>query len=545
MKRVILSGIMLIFLIGLWMCAGTEKSLEMTGAVKEEAFIALETEAGQEDSEMKFSSSVIEEKTREILNKPEGVIMKSDLLEITEFEIRDCEEDIKEPFLDLQWYRNLVKVELEWCGVRSLAGAEELKELRELSLRDNHITDIEPVKNLTDLVSFSCAGNPVEDYSPLSRLVNLQSLQIGGHAVYDIGQTHFLTLTDADLAPIANLTKLKSLYAPWSGITSISALANLTQIEYLNLHNNRISDISILKGLGKLDYLELGQNEISDITPLYGLTNLTHIGLNDNQIPDDMLDRFFEIQKGESFTVTQSGRLREDMPEFTFLLEAHFDLKTGNYAVDSIAVYNGDMLLQTISIPELTLYGQTRTNEDKIDTLGFELEDLNFDGYQDIRLYDTFAGNSSQEWIYLVWDPELGIFESDERLKQIPDASFDQEKKLIYGGVRGSASSYYASMYQYIDGEIVEIGRRGEEDLFRTQEQIAHYFELASAEVDAAILLVQHNYVMERKEETGELETVFEEYILCAYDEEKNIEEEIHVEADSDLGRLIGEDKSK
>jgi len=54
--------------------------------------------------------------------------------------------------------------------------------------------------------------------------------------------------------------------------------------------------------------------------------------------------------------------------------------------------------LQTISIPELAMNGQPFTYDSMKDTLGFELEDLNFDGYQDIRLFDTTNGNYRVEW---------------------------------------------------------------------------------------------------------------------------------------------------
>ena len=111
------------------------------------------------------------------------------------------------------------KVELWNCGVESLEGAEELTNLRELNVRNNHITNIEPVKELAGLVSFSCAGNQVRGYSALGSLVNLEELQIG-----DDGSA------GTDITPLANLTKLKSLYAPWCGISDITALGSLTDL---------------------------------------------------------------------------------------------------------------------------------------------------------------------------------------------------------------------------------------------------------------------------------------------------------------------------
>ena len=141
----------------------------------------------------------------------------------------------------------------------------------------------------------------------------------------------------------------------------------------------------------------------------------------------------FDEQKNEAsmFTVTQKGRLREDMPEFTFVLTAYRDIGWGSYALQSLEVREGDTVLQTIAIPELTVFGQTQIYDSMEDTLGFELEDVNFDGYLDIRQYDAPNGNYREEWIYLVWDPGENRFEHDVRLNQISLATFDQVEQLM------------------------------------------------------------------------------------------------------------------
>ena len=172
----------------------------------------------------------------------------------------------------------------------------------------------------------------------------------------------------------------------------------------------------MLKHLAKLNYLELGLNRITDITPLYALNDLTDISLRDNEIPTQELSAFYEQKNADAaFTVTQKGRLREDMPEFTFRLNAYWDLQWDGYALQSLEICEGDTVVQTISIPELTAFGQTRIYDTMEDTLGFELEDVNFDGYLDIRQYDTPNGNYRQEWIYLGWNPDEYKFEYDAR----------------------------------------------------------------------------------------------------------------------------------
>ena len=501
--------------------------------------------------EILFHSPEIERRTRELLEKPEGAITKSDVLAITEFDFDGYEEiSCGKPFLDLQWFCNLEKVSLYHCGVQSLEGVEALTALKTLWVSRNHITDITPVSSLTRLVSFHCLGNDIDDYTPVSGLVHLEDLEIGN-----------VSEAKVDITFVTNMTNLKSLFARDCGISDISALGGLAQLEELSLGYNRISDISPLKNLQnltkvylnnnriddisplenkqKLTSLELENNRISDIAPLYGLHALKHIELKGNRISDSAFEQFFAERKDELITVTQTGKLREDMPEFTFRLTAYYDLRREGYALQTIDVYQGDTLLQAISIPELTWEGQTLQS-----TLEIVMEDVNFDGYQDILVFDVLNGNYRTEWIYLVWNVEEQKFENDIRLNQISLAVFDQEKQLIYGMERGGAAYHYYSTYQYIDGEIVKIRYYEEEGIFIFDEKIRQYYDAASVETGGVTFDAWYAHVMERNAASGQLEAVSEEYVFESYDSEgKAIEEEqLRIDVSSELGAQISAD---
>lgn len=466
-------------------CSNTADTTSKTSMELENPIEATQQEPLSE--EILFHSPEIESRTRELLEKPEGAITKSDVLAITEFEFGRYEEiSCDKPFLDLQWFCNLEKVDLYHCGVQSLEGVEALTALKTLWVNGNHITDITPVSSLMGLVSFHCLGNDIDDYTPVSGLIHLENLEIGN-----------VSEAEVDIAFTANMINLKALYARDCGISDISALGGLAQLEKLNLGNNRISDISPLTNLHnltevylnnnsisdisplenkqKLTSLDLENNRISDIAPLYRLHALKDIELKGNWISDSAFEQFYEERKDELITVTQTGRLREDMPEFTFRLTAYYDLQREGYALQTIDVYQDDILLQAISIPELTWEGQTLQ-----DTLEFVMEDVNFDGYQDILVFDVVNGNYRTEWIYLVWNVEKQKFENDIRLNQISLAVFDQEKQLIYGMERGGAAHHYYSTYQYIDGEIVKIHYYEEEGVDISDEKIRQYYDAAS-----------------------------------------------------------------
>lgn len=556
MKKYIFAGIILgISLFG-YGCSQTEVQPEQHTVQQSTA-----------DEEIIFKYTAIEEKTREILEKPQGVITKSDVLGIMEFEM-DAECAV--PFADLQWFENLESVVLSKCKVQKLNGVEKLTALKTLWVDDNNITDIKPIKNLTSLESFSCTDNPVNDYSPLRGLTGLKTLEIGDYrSVY------------TNIEAVSNLTNLTSLYAPMCGIEDISALENLTALEFVNLSRNRIEDISALGklekltslnlennqisditplsgltaltrlylrgnkisditplgGLKALEEIDLHDNRISDITPLYGLNDLTDINLWDNEISEEALADFYEQKNSAwTFTVTQNGRLREDMPEFAFHLTAYWNVQWGSCALQSIEVCEGDTVLQTISIPELSCSGQTQIYQSDKEALGFGLEDVNFDGYLDIRQYDAPNGNYRQEWIYLVWNPKEQKFEHDARLNQISLATFDQEKQLIYGMERDGAAMHYYSTYQYIDGKPVKIRYEEEEGIFLGDDK-SREFRIAASGKDEPTLYEGgwfYVHVMERNAATGELETVSEEYVFGSAEEE-----DLRVDVESELGQQI------
>ena len=118
-----------------------------------------------------------------------------------------------------------------------------------LNLRDNNISDISPLANLTNLEVLLLEGNKISDISPLSGLTNLKTLDLGDNAI-------------SDLSPLANLTNLKTL----------------------RLRNNVISDITPMVGLTNLAYLWLDSNAISNISAVAELTNLTELYLAGNPI---------------------------------------------------------------------------------------------------------------------------------------------------------------------------------------------------------------------------------------------------------------------
>lgn len=246
--------------------------------------------------------------------------------------------------------------------------------------------------------------------------------------------------------------------------------------------------------------------------------------------------------ESDCFTTTFHEKIKEDMPVFDFDLLAHYDKNTDGYSIDKLTVTDSadGRVIQEIPIPELTLFGRTNVSQYDKDTMGFELEDLNFDGYKDIRLFDTSNGNYRVEWLYFVWDPIKSIFVNDIRLNEISLANFDQEKQLIYGMERGSATDHYFSTYKYINEVPTLIRHYSQEYLHRSNEEIRKFLEKASVKTEIADIMIFHETVLERNEETGEMGTISDEYVLYPNSDVINENEIIaRFDISSDIGRII------
>lgn len=155
---------------------------------------------------VQFEDAAFEKAIRKLIGKPQGEILNTDLLGITEIDI--------------------------W-------GEQVNDEFRFLLLRLGHDNNSGQIHTLNDLKLFP----------------SLKSLSI-------------CLQKDMDIGALSGLTNLEDLQLYNNQITDISMLKDLKNLKRLNLSGNKISDISALKDLTNLKTLVLQGNQISDISPL-------------------------------------------------------------------------------------------------------------------------------------------------------------------------------------------------------------------------------------------------------------------------------------
>jgi hypothetical protein len=76
------------------------------------------------------------------------------------------------------------------------------------------------------------------------------------------------------------------IYAPYTGITSLSGLQYLLSLQAASLAGNYITDITPLAGAVQIWGLNLSQNNITDISSLAGLPGLRQLSIGQNPITD-------------------------------------------------------------------------------------------------------------------------------------------------------------------------------------------------------------------------------------------------------------------
>ena len=168
-----------------------------------------------------------------------------------------------------------------------------------------------------------------------------------------------------------------------------------------------------------------------------------------------------------------SEKLREDTPLFRFELtydqrpysaeqseQRTYDEESAFFYVHSIAVIREDTgsLVQRIDLnPAAESYDDSDDSQDK--TLGFVLEDMNFDGYLDMRVMQFVSAGSSIPYYCWLWDPAAQRFVYNEALSAIPSPIFDSATGQVHGfGVNGD-SEYIETVYAYRGGAPVLVRR--------------------------------------------------------------------------------------
>ena len=144
------------------------------------------------------------------------------------------------------------------------------KYLRYLSISDNAITSLAPLKELKNLMELRLHNNQITNVRDLQTLVNMRALYLGSNQITDVTWLN-------------NLRQLQVLYLNDNRIADISSLTALTQLAALNVSGNEIQNLNMLSACKPtMKELYAENNEIRSFSFLSGMANLRKLMLSGN-----------------------------------------------------------------------------------------------------------------------------------------------------------------------------------------------------------------------------------------------------------------------
>lgn len=198
----------------------------------------------------------------------------------------------------------LTTANLTYSDVTNLKGLEFAKNLQQLDLTGNAISDLTPLQHLTQLTDLSLRLNKADQLPDLAKLgqVPIQQLNLVGDAYGTAPQ---------QLAGLSQLTQLQSLKLVNSKLTTLPPLAPTAPLTTLDLSGNKLTDVTGLANFPLLTTLSLGSNQIADWRPVANLNHLTSLTTGNNpQTNISVLQRLTQLKK---LNLSQLGMTNQDL----------------------------------------------------------------------------------------------------------------------------------------------------------------------------------------------------------------------------------------
>ncbi|MCL1941760.1 MAG: hypothetical protein FWG09_07440 [Synergistaceae bacterium] len=156
---------------------------------------------------------------------------------------------------------------------------------------------------------------------------------------------------------------------------------------------------------------------------------------------------------GEPFTVEIKGQVHPDLGEFIFTLDCYEDEYEYRTKTITIKEAKSGKKIQTLTTSDFSSFGDDAWTFSR-DAIELIIEDMNFDGFADIRIVEFIPAGPNIPYICWVWDNVVKQFVHDKDLSDIASLEVDHENKWIECSNRVSANSHCIEYYRYIGGKL-------------------------------------------------------------------------------------------
>lgn len=209
----------------------------------------------------------------------------------------------------------LQSLNLQDCGLSTIAGLENNLSLTKLNLANNTIRNLEPLTGLVNLTELDLQHNAVTFLTNLSGLAVLEKLNLSYNAIEEVsalsscsaltwldvshnqvknlkglnrisGLTYLSASSNqlSDVAIIAECTGLKELYIANNSIDNITALETLTKMEIFDFAYNNVAKLPKLPTSCALRIIDGSYNNLTGLSALKNMQSLSHVYMDYNQI---------------------------------------------------------------------------------------------------------------------------------------------------------------------------------------------------------------------------------------------------------------------
>ncbi len=161
------------------------------------------------------------------------------------------DEDIKV----LSEFKNVTEIYLDGNSLTDLSPLAGLTQLKKLTFHKNSVTSLDFAENLTNLTVLNFEKNKITSLAPLSKHTKLEEMWCNENNIYD-------------LSPIKNCVNMRGIAFGNSSISTLEPLKNMKNLEDILFENCKITSVEPLRGFKKLKMVGLNNNFISDATPL-------------------------------------------------------------------------------------------------------------------------------------------------------------------------------------------------------------------------------------------------------------------------------------
>ena len=148
----------------------------------------------------------------------------------------------------------------------------QMKNLRNISLVYQNITDLSPLSELLFLEYVDLRHNPLEDETPLAQISSLKTLSLFGTNVYDLTTLH--TCSELTVLDVGD-----------THITSLTALDGLDSLQILVMRKVLLRSLEYIEYLPMLEELYLSETPIHDLLPLLDLPYLQLVDVDESMRP--------------------------------------------------------------------------------------------------------------------------------------------------------------------------------------------------------------------------------------------------------------------